>query len=236
MLAAAIERLAARLQDRAARLIAAAAGDRAAIGRVIALADAAGEIALANGQAVQSRAARAQSAGECLAKILQRRARHFVVARAVDLEAFFAFLEPQLAAGDDAPTGRRCTGRQTCRRGSDSRGSGRPEKQSSLQYHRARHRNDSFQKPVDVQPFTVGLRSKRTATGWGLPWGASVSCRLRRERIRRPKPQMVSGFNCTATGSSCDGCTFWREPLQLKRPETSPVNGVNCSPGSGPDE
>ena len=113
VLAAAIERLAARLQDRAARLVAAAAGDRAAIGRVIAPADTAGEVALAYGQTIQRRAARAQSARERLAKILQRRARDFVVASAVDLEALFAFLEPQLTARDDTPTGRRCTGRQT---------------------------------------------------------------------------------------------------------------------------
>ena len=80
VLAAAIERLAARLHDRAARLVAAAAGDAAAVGRVVALADAAGEVALANGQAVQGRAARAESAGERLAEVLQRGAGDFVVA------------------------------------------------------------------------------------------------------------------------------------------------------------
>jgi hypothetical protein len=57
VLAAAVERLAARLQDRAASLVAAGAGDGAAVGRVLTLANAAGEVALADGQAVQGRAA-----------------------------------------------------------------------------------------------------------------------------------------------------------------------------------
>src|ERR1700722_16591101 len=156
VLAAAIKRLTARLHDRAARLVAAAAGDAAAVGRVFALADAAGEVALANGQAVQGRAARAQSARERLAKILQRGAGHVVVADAVDLEPLFAFFESQLAARHNTPAGCGCAGGQTSRRGGDSRVASRAEEQTSLQDHRARHRNDSFQRPAVAQPLTGG--------------------------------------------------------------------------------
>jgi len=111
VLAAALERFAAGLQNRAARLVAAGARDAAAIGRVLALADAARQIALAHGQAVEGRTARAQPAGERLAEVLQRGARHVVIAGAVDLEPLFALFKLELAARDDAPAWRLRAGR-----------------------------------------------------------------------------------------------------------------------------
>ena len=99
VLAAGVERLAAGLQDGAARLVAAGAGNRAAIGGGLTLADAASEVALADGQPVEGRAAGAKPARECLAEILQRGAGHLVVAGAVDLHPSLHFSNRSLQLG-----------------------------------------------------------------------------------------------------------------------------------------
>ena len=62
------------------------------------MAEAQSEVALADLNAVAASAARAHSVAQHVAQILQLAARHFVFARAVDLETTVALLEFQLAA------------------------------------------------------------------------------------------------------------------------------------------
>jgi hypothetical protein len=118
LLQAAFERGAAGLQDCRAGLVAAGAGDAAAVSGLLALADAAREVALAKRQAVERAAAGAQSAGECLAQVLQRRAGDIVIAVAVDLEAAGALFDLQRAPWNHAPACRGSACGQTSRRGS----------------------------------------------------------------------------------------------------------------------
>jgi hypothetical protein len=132
LLEAAMQRRAARLQDRAASLVAAGAGDAAAVRRVFTLAHAAGEVALAYGQAVERAAAGAQAAGQCLAQVLQRGTGHVVFAVAVNLESTAALFDLHRAAGNDAPSRCRGTGRETCRRGCDGGSASRTKEQPPL--------------------------------------------------------------------------------------------------------
>lgn len=103
VLAARREAFAAGLQHFAALLVAAGAGDAAAIGSVLTLAMAVGHRALAHLHAVHHAAAAAKPVAQHAAKVLQCGARHFVFAAAVHLEAAGAFLEFDLAPRHHAP-------------------------------------------------------------------------------------------------------------------------------------
>jgi hypothetical protein len=106
-LAAGAQALAAGLDHRRAGLVARRAGDAHAVLRVLALAVATAQIALAALNAVPGAIDRAQAVAEHLAQILQGAAGHFVFAAAVDLEAAGALLEFNRAAWQHAPVGRR---------------------------------------------------------------------------------------------------------------------------------
>jgi hypothetical protein len=118
LLQAAIERGAAGLQNRRAGFVAAGAGDAAAVSGLLALADAACKVALAKCQAVERAAAGAQSAGESLAQVLQRRTGDIVIAVTVDLEAAGALFNFQRASRNDAPACRGSACGETRGRGS----------------------------------------------------------------------------------------------------------------------
>src|ERR1043165_1701590 len=77
LLQAAGDRLAAGLQDLPARFVAADAGDTAAVFGVLARANAAGEVALADGNAVERAAAAAKAPRKHLAEVLQGAAGDF---------------------------------------------------------------------------------------------------------------------------------------------------------------
>jgi hypothetical protein len=139
LLEAALQGRAARLQDRTARLVAAGAGDAAAVLRVFTLADAAGQVALANAQAIERAAARAEAAGQGVAQVVQRVAGDVVLAVAVNFESAAALFDLHRAAGNDAPSGSRGTGRNTGRGRRDGRRAGRTKEQSPLQDHRTGH-------------------------------------------------------------------------------------------------
>jgi hypothetical protein len=106
--------IAARLENRAAGLVARRAGDAAAVLRVLTFADAASEVALTAADPVLAAADTAQPVAEHAAEVLQRATSDFVFAAAMDLEAAGALLELHLATGQDAPIGR---GGRTCRDG-----------------------------------------------------------------------------------------------------------------------
>lgn len=103
LLAAASQGVAAGLQDAAAGFVTAETGDAAPVLGVLALCDAAGEVALANDHAIERATTRTHAAGEHLTKILQRGARNVVVATAVDLETTLALLELNVATRYDTP-------------------------------------------------------------------------------------------------------------------------------------
>jgi len=102
-LTAAGQGVAAGLQDTAASFVTADTGDAATVLGVLALGNAAGEVALANHHPVDRAAARAHAVGQHLTKILEGGARDIVIATAVDLEAAFALLELDVAPGHDTP-------------------------------------------------------------------------------------------------------------------------------------
>ena len=83
----------------AAGLVARGAADAAAVLGVFALANTAGQIALADGDAVAAAGAAAEAVAEHAAEILQRATGDFVFALAVNLEAAGALLELHFAAG-----------------------------------------------------------------------------------------------------------------------------------------
>ena len=100
------------MQHRTAGLVARDAGNAAAVFGVLTLADAASEIALANGDAVHRAAAAAQAVAQHAAEILQRATGNFIFATAVNLEAARALLEFHAATRQDTPVGgRRGAGR-----------------------------------------------------------------------------------------------------------------------------
>lgn len=103
LLAAARQGIAAGLQDAAAGFVAAETGDAAPVFDVLALGNAAGEIALANHHAIERATTRAHATREHLTKILQGGAGDVVVAPAVDLEASLALLELDVATRYDTP-------------------------------------------------------------------------------------------------------------------------------------
>jgi hypothetical protein len=139
LLEAALQRRAARLQNRAARLVAAGAGDAATVLGGFALADAAGQVALTDGQAVERAAAGAQAAGQGVAQVMQRVGGHFIFAMTVDLEPAGALFDFHRAAGDNAPSRGRGTGRKSGRRGCDGGSAGGTKEQSAFQHHRTGH-------------------------------------------------------------------------------------------------
>jgi hypothetical protein len=106
-LAASREAVAAGLQDIAASLVAGGAADAAAVLGVFALANTAGQVALADADSVLAAAAAAEAVTKHPAEILQGAAGDFVFALAVNLETAGALFELDLAAGQDAPIGRR---------------------------------------------------------------------------------------------------------------------------------
>jgi hypothetical protein len=135
LLQAALQRRTAGLEDRAARLVAAGAGDAAAILCVFTLADAAGQVALADAQSVERTAAGAQPARERAAEIVQRGTGNVVIAVAVDLKSTGALLNLHGASGNDTPSGRRSGGEAGLRR-RNGRSTGRTKEQTSFQHHR----------------------------------------------------------------------------------------------------
>jgi hypothetical protein len=102
-LAALLQAIAARLNHRAAFLVAARAANAAAILRVFALALAAGEINLAALNAIPRAAAAAQAVAQHAAKILQRAAGDFVIATAVNLAAGLRLFEFDRATWQHTP-------------------------------------------------------------------------------------------------------------------------------------
>jgi hypothetical protein len=101
--AALLAAFAAGLQGGAALLVAAGATDGAAVIGVLALAVAVRKRALAALQAILRAAAAAQTVAQHAAKVLQRSARQFVVAMAVDFASAVAFFELDLATRHHAP-------------------------------------------------------------------------------------------------------------------------------------
>ena len=102
-LAALLQAIAARLNHRAAFLVAARAANAAAILRVLALALTASEVDLAALNAVPGAAAAAQAVAQHAAKILQRTAGDFVIAAAVNLAARLCLFEFDRATRQHAP-------------------------------------------------------------------------------------------------------------------------------------
>jgi hypothetical protein len=105
-LAASREAVAAGLDHVAAGFVARRAADAATIFGVFALANTAGQIALADADAVAAASAAAKTVAEHAAKILQGATSNFVFALAVNLEAAGALLEFHFAAWQHAPVGR----------------------------------------------------------------------------------------------------------------------------------
>lgn len=141
-----MQALAALLDDRAAILIAAGAGDAAAVFGVFALADAHREVALAAGDAVAGAANAAQAVGQHAAKVLQRAAGDFVFAAAINLAAGRGLFEFDGAARQNTPIrGGRRTGRD--RPNLRARGRERSNaRRTTFQQSCRRHNADSFQK------------------------------------------------------------------------------------------
>jgi hypothetical protein len=106
VVAAGLKAFAALLDHRAAGLIAARAGDAAAVLRVLALAGAAAQINLAALDAVPRAAAAAQAIGQHAAKVLQRAAGDFVFTAAMNFAAGRGFLEFDCAARQYTPVSR----------------------------------------------------------------------------------------------------------------------------------
>jgi hypothetical protein len=104
-LAALLEAFAERLNLLAALLVAARAGDGAAVFRVLPLAFGEREAALAAAHAVLAAAARAAPLAQHPAELLQRAASNLVVALALDLAAVLGLLELDLAPRHDVPVG-----------------------------------------------------------------------------------------------------------------------------------
>jgi hypothetical protein len=111
-LAAGLEAVAASLDHRTAGLVARRAADAAAVFGVFALANTAGQIALAAANAVAGATAAAQTVGQHAAEILQCAAGNFIIAAAVDLAAVRCLFELDGAARQHAPIG---AGRRTAR-------------------------------------------------------------------------------------------------------------------------
>lgn len=95
--------VAAGMQNAAGRFVAAQAGDTAPVLGVLTPRHTAGEVALADGHAIECAAAGAHAAGEHLAEVLQSGASDVVVATAVNLEAPIALFELNVAPRHDTP-------------------------------------------------------------------------------------------------------------------------------------
>jgi len=89
-----------------AGLVAGSAADAAAVFGVFALANTDGEVALAAGDPVARAAAAAESIGQHAAKVLERAARDFIIATAMNLAAVRSLLEFNGATWQHAPIGR----------------------------------------------------------------------------------------------------------------------------------
>jgi hypothetical protein len=103
--AALLQAVAERLDLLAAFLVAARAGDAAAVLGVLALAVGEGEAALAAANAILAAVAANATFREHPAEILERAARDVIVALALDLAAVFGLLELDLASRHDVPVG-----------------------------------------------------------------------------------------------------------------------------------
>jgi hypothetical protein len=139
-LAARFQAVAAGLQHVAALTVAADAGDAAAVLRVLALAVAAAQVEVANLDAVPRAVARAGAVAQRLTKALQRAARDWVVAAALNAETTLALLETQVTPRHHAHIRHRgrgwCIGRKGgCRSG---------RKSTSTFHHSAGHKQHSF--------------------------------------------------------------------------------------------
>jgi hypothetical protein len=102
-LAAGLEAIAPGLDHCTAGLVARGAADAAAVFRVFALANTAGEIALAASNAVQRAAATAETVGQHPAEVLQGAAGNVIVAAAVDLAPIRGLFELDGATRQHAP-------------------------------------------------------------------------------------------------------------------------------------
>jgi hypothetical protein len=151
-LAAGFEAIAARLENRAAGLVARDAANAAAVLRILALANAAGQVALAAANAVARAVAATEAVAEHATQILQRAASDFIFAATVDLEAAGALFEFDFATRQDAPVGRsrragghgaRLPSRLTAR---ERRDRGR----STFQENTRCHRETPFERPIAV--------------------------------------------------------------------------------------
>src|SRR5262249_26110128 len=103
--AALLQAIAARLNHRAAFLVAAGAADAAAVLGVFTLALTAAQVDLAALNAVPGAAAAAETVAEHATEILQCAARDFIVAAAVNLAAGGGLFEFDRAARQHAPVG-----------------------------------------------------------------------------------------------------------------------------------
>lgn len=141
--------IAARLENRAAGLVARRAGDAAAILRVLTLADAASEVTLTAADPILAAADTAEPVAEHAAEILQRATGDFVFTATVDLEAARALLEFHFATRQDTPIGR---GRRACRDGAwlPARSAARERSdggRTTFHYHTRCHRKTPFVGP-----------------------------------------------------------------------------------------
>jgi len=100
---AAGEGVAAGLQDFAAGLVAARAGDAATILGELAFAQATGQLDIANGYATHLAIDRTDTTGQHPAQVLHRATGDFVGATTIDFEAIGALLESHVAPRDHAP-------------------------------------------------------------------------------------------------------------------------------------
>lgn len=108
--------IAAGLDQFAAGLVAALTGDAHAILRAFAGANAKGQVALADADAVERAAATAHSVGQHLAQILQRAAGHLIVTGAPNFQASLALLDLHRATRHDAPISGSWSGWRRCRK------------------------------------------------------------------------------------------------------------------------
>ena len=200
--AAAREAVTARLEHVAAGLVPAGAGDAAAVGRQVTLADAAGEAALANLNAVEGAAAGAGPFAKHFAKVLQRRAGYVVRARALDLESPFTLLERQLAPGQYGPVGPcRCASRRGAglkAKAGPAGSGGTPFQKNTchqqtpfaIRRRRAARRGLEFRPHTGTRgPAASGSRNRFPAK----PLAAPVSIRSMRKKASHPVGQLRTG-------------------------------------------
>ena len=145
-LAAGGEAIAARLENRAAGLVAGDAGDAAAVLGVLTLASATGEVALAAADAVLAAADAAESVAEHAAEILQRATSNFVFATTMDLESAGALFEFDFATRQNTPIG---GGRRASRDAAGlpawgAAGEGSNRGRATFQHNTGCHKKDSF--------------------------------------------------------------------------------------------